>query len=197
MKKLRLFLALTALVMATSADAQIKFGLRGGVDVQRVSLDKEVFNTDNRLGFYIGPTLQVHIPIVGLEAELSALYHNWEVDADATLDDSQTMHYVDVPLTLKYNIGLFSVVGAYVAAGPQLSFNVGEDNLFDHTYEVKDSYFSVNLGAGIRLMKWLQIGYNYNWGVGKTAELEVSKWQDYIEDDLKVSSHQITVSVLF
>ena len=68
------------------------------------------------------------------------------------------------------------MAGIYFAAGPQFGFNVGDKN-FDWTketsYRMESTNFSVNLGAGVSLIKHLEIGFNYNIACGKTGEASV------------------------
>ena len=53
-------------MFATNANAQIKFGLKGGLDVTNMSLSNDVFDASNKTGFFVGPMVKVTIPIVGL-----------------------------------------------------------------------------------------------------------------------------------
>lgn len=55
MKKIFATLVLSAL-MALPLSAQVKFGLKGGLNVTDMSLSSEVFDASNRTGFFIGPT---------------------------------------------------------------------------------------------------------------------------------------------
>ena len=60
-------LVVLAVAMAASVQAQgIKFGVKGGLDIQNMKFDESVFNTDNKLGWFVGPTLQISLPIGGL-----------------------------------------------------------------------------------------------------------------------------------
>lgn len=44
---------LFVLSLSTSASAQVKFGLKGGLDVINMSLSNEVFDASNRAGYFI------------------------------------------------------------------------------------------------------------------------------------------------
>ena len=66
MKKiLSLVFMVAAMLYATSANAQIKFGLKGGLDVTNMSLSNDVFDASNRAGFFVGPMVKVTVPIFG------------------------------------------------------------------------------------------------------------------------------------
>ena len=67
MKKIFSALMLMAcLCLAMPAQAQLKFGVKAGLNVSKVSISKEVFNPDNRTGFFISPTADVTLPLLGL-----------------------------------------------------------------------------------------------------------------------------------
>lgn len=57
-----------------TASAQIKLGVKGGLNVTSMSMNSEVFDASNRTGFFIGPTLKFTLPIVGLGVDVAALY---------------------------------------------------------------------------------------------------------------------------
>ena len=54
--------------MAMPAQAQIHFGVKGGLNLSKASFSnvKENFKKDNFTGFFIGPMAEFNIPIVGL-----------------------------------------------------------------------------------------------------------------------------------
>ena len=65
-KVLFVLMVVAAMMFATNANAQIKFGLKGGLDVTNMSLSNDVFDASNKTGFFVGPMVKVTIPIVGL-----------------------------------------------------------------------------------------------------------------------------------
>ena len=65
-------LAAAMLFSANSAEAQVKFGIKGGLNVTSMSLDSKVLDAENRAGFFIGPTLKFTLPVVGLGIDASA-----------------------------------------------------------------------------------------------------------------------------
>ena len=63
MKKLfSLVLVVSAMLFATEAGAQIKFGVKGGLNVTDMSFNSKVLSASNRTGFYIGPTVKFTLP---------------------------------------------------------------------------------------------------------------------------------------
>lgn len=71
MKKLfTLIVLVAATYFAVPANAQLKFGIKGGLNITDMSLSNDVFETSNRTGFFIGPTIKFTLPIVGLASML-------------------------------------------------------------------------------------------------------------------------------
>lgn len=175
--------AVTMLFSTSSAQAQVKFGLKGGLNVTNMSLNSEVFDADNQTGFFIGPTVKFTLPIVGLGIDASALYD--QRDAKITVEDNGASveskiknQSINIPINLRYGVGLGSTASVYLFAGPQFGFNVGDKNqsIFKDMGEwrLKSSTFSVNVGLGAMLLSHLQISANYNIACGKTGETTVS-----------------------
>ncbi|MCY6294701.1 porin family protein [Bacteroides fragilis] len=108
--------------MAMPAQAQlIKFGVKGGVNLAKADFNKSDLKTDNFTGFFIGPMAEVTIPLVGLGVDGALLFSQRGVKVG---DESIRQNGLDIPINLKYTIGLGSALGIYVAAGPDFYFNL-------------------------------------------------------------------------
>lgn len=184
MKKLfTLIVLVAATYFAVPANAQLKFGIKGGLNITDMSLSNDVFETSNRTGFFIGPTIKFTLHIVGLGIDASALYDQREGEVNVEADDNTLVSTrlkqksINIPINLRYDIGLGSLAAVYLAAGPQFGFNVGDKNqsLYKDVAEwrLNTSNFSVNVGAGVMLLGHLQVGANYNIVCGKTGEITV------------------------
>lgn len=181
MKKI-LTLALLAigLLVAAPADAQVKFGVKGGLNVTDMHLSSEVFDKSNQAGWYIGPTVKVSLPVTGLGVDIAALYdyRSAKVTDPSNEDIKIKQQSINVPVNLRYGIGLGSLASIIFHAGPQIGFNVGDKN-FKWTdtsnYALKKSNFSVNVGLGVSVAKHFEITGNYNIACGKTADATVLK----------------------
>lgn len=181
MKKI-LTLALLAigLLVAAPADAQVKFGVKGGLNVTDMHLSSEVFDKSNQAGWYIGPTVKVSLPVTGLGVDIAALYdyRSAKVTDPSNEDIKIKQQSINVPVNLRYGIGLGSLASIIFHAGPQIGFNVGDKN-FKWTdtsnYALKKSNFSVNVGLGVSVAKHFEITGNYNITCGKTADATVLK----------------------
>lgn len=170
--------AFALMCVALPSVAQVKLGVKGGLNISDMSIDKKVFDSSNQTGFFIGPTLKVSLPLTGLGVDIAALYDQRSAKVDDG-DGKNTLkqQYVNIPVNLRYGIGLGSIASVYLAAGPQFGFNVGDKHQdFDKSdWQLKKSLFSVNIGAGVSLLKHIEVGANYNIACGKTGEMTLYK----------------------
>ena len=200
-----------ALTTAATAEAQIKFGLKGGVNVTSMSFNNSVFDASNRTGFFVGPTVKIQLPLVGLGIDASALYDQREAKvrvADSftgntyTTDQTLRSKAINIPINLRYGWGLSSLANIFLFAGPQFGFNVGdkEQKITDSStwkvknsnfedvqvvtsaFDVKNSNFSVNVAAGVTLLSHLQLTANYNIACGKTADATLKNVGETLTD---------------
>ena len=196
-----LIVLLSAMTMAVQAQS-IKFGVKGGLDIQSLKFDDSVFNTDNKLGWFVGPTLQISLPIGGLGVDIAGLYDQKKSEVNG---ETITQKSILVPVNARLKLGIGSTAGVYVAAGPQFAFNVGDsefkwkkDNV-ENTFQLKKSSFSVNLGAGIYFSSHLEVGFAYNIALGSTADASWKAATDaaFHNDDTKPKSWQISAAYYF
>lgn len=176
-----LLVMIVTMTAANNASAQIKFGLKGGVNVTDMSLSSSVFDASNRTGFFVGPTIKVQLPLVGLGIDASALYDQREAKikvGNTTTKETLRSQAINVPINLRYGWGLSSLANIFLFAGPQFGFNVGDkDQKIDEksTWSVKNSNFSLNFGAGVTLLSHLQLTANYNVVCGKTSDATITE----------------------
>lgn len=176
-----LLVMIVTMTAANNASAQIKFGLKGGVNVTDMSLNSSVFDASNRTGFFVGPTIKVQLPLVGLGIDASALYDQREAKikvGNTTTKETLRSQAINIPINLRYGWGLSSMANIFLFAGPQFGFNVGDkDQKINEssTWSVKNSNFSLNFGAGVTLLSHLQLTANYNVVCGKTSDATIKE----------------------
>ncbi len=174
-----LALLMMSAVFATESSAQVKFGLKGGLNVTSMSFSSDLLAANNRTGFFIGPTVLFTLPIVGLGIDASALYDQREAELKYEGRDPETFktQSINIPINLRYGIGLGNTANLFLFAGPQFGFNVGSKNqsLFQDvaSWKLSSSNFSLNFGAGVMLLNHLQLSANYNVACGKTGDVNV------------------------
>lgn len=157
-------IAACCMFVAMPSQAQLfKWGIKGGVNMAK--LDLEGIKFGNTTGFFIGPMAEVTIPIVGLGVDAALLYSQRGAD-------EWKQQGLEVPVNLKYTIGLGSTLGLFVAAGPDFFFNFKDIKWDDYVASKKTAQVGLNIGAGLKLIKHLQIGVNYQIPLGNTFDLK-------------------------
>lgn len=198
MKGFRTFLLVALLLLGfQSAKSQLRWGLKGGVNISTVHFNSDLFKADNVTGFHIGPMIEGMVPGVGLGFDAAILYSQKGVEMKTEgISSSVKTDYVDVPVNLKWKFGM-PLVKAYLAAGPYVGFRVGGDKFWDVPGnilgQVKTKSFGagVNFGAGIELIKYLQVGFQYS--LGLTDNYSVDKF----DLETKNRGWSISAAILF
>jgi len=204
MKKV-IALVVLATAMTLTAQAQgIKFGVKGGLNITKVTFSKDIVSSDNKTGFFVGPSLKLSLPM-GFGADIAALYDERSADitgvssnvgATSSTASTETIKQksIQIPVNFRYNIGLGSTAAVYLALGPQFGFPVA-DKVYDTKvgeYRLKDANLSINFGAGLSLMNHLEIGLTYNLAAGKSGEFK--NWNDV---DTHNNAWQISAAYYF
>ena len=204
MKKIFTLVVLLA-AMTFTAQAQVKFGLKGGLNLTKMRFDKDVVSKSNQAGFFIGPTVKFTLPVVGLGIDAAALYDQRSAKLDG-VDETLKQRSIQIPINVRYGFGLGSIAGIYFFAGPQFGFNVGDkvtniiSNVVD--WRLKDSNLSANVGLGLMLLNHLQISANYNIVFGTTGEFNVltdvaSRTWDTVTGKTKANAWQLSLAYYF
>ena len=190
----RIYLALLVLLafIALPAQAQFKWGIKGGANVANVHFKDLPSNlkSENISGFHIGPMVEWTVPLVGVGLDFSLLYSQMGMDIGNTTIKSD---YLDVPLNLKWKFGV-PIAKIYLAAGPFVGFRLGGAKIWDvisSQIDAKTFSAGLNMGAGIELVKHLQVGVNYH--LGMTDNYSIAK----LGSDGKNRGWQISAALLF
>lgn len=184
MKKVLSFIVLAvSFFFANSAQAQIKLGVKGGLNVSSLKLNDNMYDASNRAGFFIGPMVKVTMPVTGLSFDVAALYDQKEAKVKVADDvvggtynsTTVTQKFIDIPVNVRYGFGLSSLANIFLFAGPQWGINVGNKNFKwnkSSSYSLKKANFSVNVGAGVTLLNHLQASVNYNIECNKSGKMD-------------------------
>ena len=205
MKKV-LMLMFAAVALSLPSQAQVKFGLKGGLNLTNFSLNESISaNMKSKEGFHIGPTVKIGLPVTGLSLDASALYDQRSAKAEANgVSSTIKSQSIQVPINVRYGVGLGSVANLFAFAGPQFGFNLGDKNqkLLSEAanWTLRSSNVSANVGIGATILDHLQISANYNFALGKTGEVEFwdaakNTWNAVT--DGKASSWQVSAAYFF
>ena len=207
MKQCFSFLAVVALLAVMPASAQVRFGLKGGANTMDMDFDDDVFNSKHRYGWFAGPSLKVDLPL-HLGADIAALYEQKQAKLNG---ESIRQKSIVIPVNARLNLVTLAGSGVYLAAGPQFGFNVGDkkfewsdDNDEIHnTFQLKKSSFSLNLGAGLYIADYLELGIIYNIAMGTTGDatfrdtLKEAASKSTYKDDTKSKTLSAVLCVYF
>lgn len=187
--------------MAVPADAQIKFGVKGGVNVSKASISKDVLATKNVTGFNIGPMVEFRLPIVGIGMDAALLYSQKGFKTqDGVVDKSMKTDYLEIPVNFKWKVGI-PLAKFYLAAGPYINFRVAGDKIWEIPGSMGDQLKSksfgagLNFGAGVELLSHLQLGFNY--GLGLTDDYKTLRVGDIADGTGKSRGWSINAAILF
>ena len=176
MKKTIISVVVMAMFAVIPASAQgIAFGVKGGVNISKMSIDNDAVECESGVGFFVGPTLKIDfLPFLGVQGSLFYEQANSKVDGEKIKRQS-----IILPIDLRVNLKLNETAGLYLATGPQFGFNVGdsefvwnETSTYKSTFDFNKSMFNWNFGIGAMLTKKIEVGVVYSLGISKTGELE-------------------------
>jgi len=176
MKKSIITMVVMAMFAVMPANAQgIAFGVKGGVNITKMSIDNDAVECESGVGFFAGPTLKIDfLPFLGVQGSIFYEQANSKVSGEKIKRQS-----IIVPIDARVNLKFNEESGIYLATGPQFGFNVGEDEFtwnesssYKNTFQMKKSMFNWNFGIGAMLTKKFEVGVVYSLGIAKTGELE-------------------------
>ena len=163
----RILLAVLIIACALQGAAQVRVGLRGGITLGELRFDRNVIDSDNRVGYTGGLVLDLNIPVVGLGIEASAMYTH----RSNRLTDGNNLykrHYIDIPVYARYRLTLprvEHVVAPIVFTGPSFSILFNENA--PTTYKNSKTYLSWDVGGGVDLFTHLRLTASYGIGISK------------------------------
>ena len=206
---LRMVIVCAAVAWFMTAEAQeFKFGVRGGVNLSTLSFENHNYTVHNKVGFFVGPTAKMSLPVKGLGFDASVLYDQRSGEAIAEMLMGGRVYWttvkrqhITVPINVRYDIGTRNF-GFFVFAGPQVGFNVGgsEPTRMDYgDWEPRSVVFGMNAGLGIMIIDHLQLSANYNLVFKKDADISINKDNsDYrYVDTSKMNAWQLSLSYYF
>lgn len=176
MKK-SILMACVAIVMALGsampAQAQFHFGIKAGLDVDRLSFNDELFDSNNRAGFTGGVMVEFTAPIINLGFDLSAMYVRRNSQFMRNNDIvKNNRDYIEIPLNLKYKLevpAIARIVAPFVTTGPSVSFLTSRKHI-EQAYKNNEVDVAWNFGFGVELLRKVQLAASYGLGLTKTLQ---------------------------
>ena len=194
-----------------SASAQIKLGVKAGVDLMHLSTDREFMDAKYRSGFHLGPTIKVDIPSTSFGADVSLILdqRSAEVTATPLVGESEvaklTSRTLNIPLNVRFYVLDLKALDVFVKAGPQLTTYLGDKKIIEGVEDFKDEWadseYYVNLGGGFTISKQLEVSANCNIYCGKTRDAKLlstfEQAKQAIKHDVKKLAWQISAAWYF
>ena len=191
------FLVLVCLsLFAFSAHSQLRFGVKGGLNLSGVSgKNIDDFVDKNVTGFQLGASLEWMIfEQFGLEGGLSYSERGMKFKGG----DRNKTGYIDVPVNVRAKFPVSKTIKPYVNAGPYISFKISGDDNFDgmkgavnDQWKAQSFGAGLNFGAGVEFLGFLQIGANY--GLAMTDNYKESNGNYKVKD----RTWSVTAAVYF
>ena len=178
------------LLLPLTAAAKVRVGVEAGVNVNKVVFNKDLFTSDNKMGFFAGLKLCATVPGIGIGFDLAALYSRKTAEIISQSDiwgniaDDKHLNYLEVPVNLRWNIGP-EALGIYLATGPQLDWYIGNRTLGN----IYSNYSTV--------LKHIQLGFTYNIPVTKTGSIRDSFSKTVSVENLKSHTWQVRLNYYF
>lgn len=171
--KTTIIIALAIIANAT-AQAQFRFGVKGGITINELKWDKDIVSKENRAGFTAGLMVEAGLPVVGLGIDASVLYAHRQDDLyieEGAQVTKLKRDYLDIPVNVKYKIQipvLSKVISPFVTTGPDFALMLGDTDKGD--FKSRKWNTSWNVGFGAELFRKVQIHANYGIGLTKAFE---------------------------
>jgi len=154
------------------ADAQISYGIKGGLNYNYASISGiEDLAVNNKVGYNIGGFLRVKIPLLGLYVQGEPTYTrmNAEIEDRNGAMGTTTLgsNRFDLPVLAGIKLAIFRLY-----AGPVMSWNLGSSVGWDDYDVVVNDAMSVGgqVGVGVELGK-IMIDVRYEGGISHELEL--------------------------
>ena len=180
------------LVLLLSASANAQLGIRAGVNManELQSFNNEAiskaFQSSNLTGYKIGLVYEYNPKSTGFGFEAGALFTQaggtFKMDSsnvvNSLIKGYHEINYLEVPLNLRYRIGIAGIIGIYGTAGIYGGYIFSGKTTFENEISSlahSDSFntfmdridYGYSYGAGVEILKKLQVGVNWNKGLQK------------------------------
>ncbi len=180
MKKsiLALVIAAITLVPATASAFSFDWGVTGGYNLSKVSFSSDRygknFSSGNRSGWFIGPKINLGLA-AGFHIDAAATFSQRNLNVEG---ESEMYNSFEIPVNVKYALGLGKNFSFQFATGPQFGFGVGKskwrlddydynNTLAEQTFRRENMQMSWNLSAGMRILKAVELTANYNFALSR------------------------------
>ncbi|MDD4009386.1 MAG: outer membrane beta-barrel protein [Fermentimonas sp.] len=182
------------LLLTAPVFSQVRFGVKGSVGLNNPdfkTLD-ETFDIENMTSYSIGPSIEaMFLPLgvaeFGIDAAL--LYNDNRMTitpppgGEAAASTEVANRYLNLPVNAKLKFGLGMLpLRLFATAGPWAGYLIDGDefSITDITNDIKAKEFQAgaNLGFGIEVLRFLQVGLNYSVKLTDDYSINEPNWKE-------------------
>lgn len=189
MKKLIVIVA--SLLVAVSAHAQ--FGIVAGITSSKATIDAALSDVQNVTQYHVGLTYKIDLGIVAIQPALIYNVKGAKVSEFKELGDIASFDYkngyLELPVQVQAGLNL-GVARIYAIAEPFIGYAItnstqsSNGNKIDVKWdEVKNKLeYGVGVGAGVELIKHVQISARYFWNLGNVDKVAIATVTDAVSN---------------
>lgn len=195
---------LCALIGASTASAQLRYGVIAGASINNLDFNQDLITIDCEVGYSAGGFAELMFPGVGFGLDFGLMYsqrgatlHLGEKEvwaADGYANERAYLHCVEIPINLRFKFhrlnGFEDYCAPFLFGGPSFTLLAGHGNL--DALEYAGGEVGLQAGVGVELFKKWQLSASHNWGM--TYSLKTAKLDDF---SAKNRSWNIRVAYFF
>lgn len=165
--------------IASSVNAQFRYGINAGVSIAKPDLSGTVGTgavIESGAGFRGGLTLEYQVPTLGLafDASVDYLRYNLRLANERGASDYTDIgrNFIEVPLNIKYKFWLgnfHNLVAPMVMTGPSFMFNLDKQ---PENAPLTQKRFQPgwNIGLGFDIINFIQLNAGYRFAFGNAIK---------------------------
>lgn len=189
MKKLIVIVA--SLLVAVSAHAQ--FGIVAGITSSKATIDAALSDVQNVTQYHVGLTYKIDLGIIAIQPALIYNVKGAKVSEFKALGDIASFDYkngyLELPVQVQAGLNL-GVARIYAIAEPFIGYAItnstqsSNGSKIDVKWdEVKNKLeYGVGVGAGVELIKHVQISARYFWNLGNVDKVAIATVTDAVSN---------------
>lgn len=165
-----IIVVLVSLIFIVPAQAQVGFGIKGGLNLSTLKVDDPELSYNSRTGYHAGIFLRGKFDKVGIQPEVLLFTQSGDLESSLFGTAQERFTYLSIPLMLKF----YPVAGLNIQLGPQFGFLLDGEREYDSflgsgsediTEYYKQSDVSVSVGGGYDFNFGLTLDLRYNIGI--------------------------------
>ncbi|MDD3738264.1 MAG: porin family protein [Lentimicrobiaceae bacterium] len=213
MKYLKIALVLLLATTTLIANSQVRFGIKGGLNITSYLSDDEKIDDENlKYGFNAGVYLRLPVvSLLSLQTELLYTQKGSKIEmskfGNVEINTTSSTDYIELPVLL--DIAIIDIL--HVHAGPYFSYLINKKSLTSNSdnnnivAQVKDDFKKVNLneldyglafGASL-VSRSLELSLRYNYGVKTLGKENTILGNKYTFPDVKHSAVYVSLGLSF